>query len=81
MEYLEFESEDLDYSTIENEITNFYGIGYPNSSNFMELEVGVHGGYSIFASNGIIEFSAIVGKKKDNEDYSITIRPKRLKKN
>lgn len=77
MERLEFESESIDYSTIEDIITEFYNLGFTNSSNFMELEVGVKDGYYIFATKASIEFSSIVGKKKDGK-YSITICPKKI---
>lgn len=79
MKKLEFESESLSYSEIEDKITKFYGIGYPESSNFMELKVGVHSNYYIMASKGSIEFSAIVGRKAENKGYGITISPNKVK--
>ncbi len=80
MEKLEFESKSLSYSEIEDKITLFYGIGYPDSSNFMELEVGVHSNYYIMASKGSIEFSTIVGRKANTEDYLVIIKPIKLKR-
>lgn len=79
MKKLEFESESLSYVEIEDKITDFYRIGFPDSSNFMELEVGIHSNYSIMASKGSIEFSAIVGKKENGKGYMITISPKKIK--
>lgn len=78
MEKLEIKTSKLDYSVIENEICNFYKLGYADSSNFMELENGVHSGYVIVTSKGSIEFSSIVGKTKDN-NYLVTIVPKTIK--
>ena len=80
LEKLEFEPDSLYYSTIEDEITRFYDLGYADSSNFMEIDLGVHSGYYIMATKGIIEFSAIVGKAKDNK-YIVTINPYKIKKN
>lgn len=79
MEKLEFEAKSLSYVEIEDKITSFYDIGYPDSSNFMELEIGVHSHYYIMASKGSIEFSAIVGKKANSEGYLVIIRPIKLK--
>ena len=80
MEKLEFETKSLSYIEIEDEVTSFYDIGYPDSSNFMELIIGVHSNYYIMASKGSIEFSAIVGKKNNDEGYLVTIRPIKLKR-
>lgn len=80
MEKLEFKTDTVYYSTIEDEITQFYDLGYANSSNFVELENGVHSGYVISATKGSIDFSTIVGKTKENE-YSITINPIKIKRN
>lgn len=80
MEKLEFEVKSLSYAEIEDKITLYYDIGYPNSSNFMELETGVHSNYYIMASKGSIEFSAIVGKKANDEGYLVTIRPIKIKR-
>ena len=79
MEKLEFEAQDISYSTIEDAITEFYDLGYTNSSNFMELEIGIKSGYYIFATKGSIEFSSIVGKKEAG-GYHITICPKKISK-
>lgn len=80
MEKLEFETKRLSYIEIEDEVTSFYDIGYPDSSNFMELRTGVHSNYYIMASKGSIEFSAIVGKKNNDDGYLVTIRPIKIKR-
>ena len=80
MEKLEFETKNLSYVEIEDKVTSFYDIGYPDSSNFMELKIGVHSNYYIMASKGSIEFSAIVGRKENDEGYLVTIKPIKLKK-
>ena len=80
MEKLEFETKSLSYIEIEDEVTSFYDIGYPDSSNFMELRMGVHSNYYIMVSKGSIEFSAIVGKKNNDEGYLVTIRPIKIKR-
>lgn len=49
MEKLEFETKSLSYIEIE-EVTSFYDIGYPDTSNFMELRAGPHSNYYIMAS-------------------------------
>ena len=80
MEKLEFETKSLSYLEIEDEVTSFYDLGYPDSSNFMELEIGVHRNYYIMASKGNIEFSAIIGKKNNDDGYLVTIIPIKLKR-
>lgn len=80
LEKLEFETDSLYYSTIEDKITKFYDLGYADSSNFMEIDLGVHSDYYIMATKGTIEFSAIVGSTKDNK-YIVTINPYKIKKN
>lgn len=81
MEKLEFETKNLSYVEIEDEVTSFYDIGYPDSSNFMELKIGVHSNYYIMASKGSIEFSAVVGRNANDEGYLVTIKPIKLKRN
>lgn len=78
MEQLEFKCDSLSYGEIENRITLFYGLGYTNSSDFMELELGIHT-YNIVATKGNIEFSAIVGKDIKGNGYIVTIIPKKVK--
>lgn len=79
MEKYEFRTDNLYYSNIEDKILTYYGLGYANSSNFMELENGIHSGYFIFATKGTIEFSTIVGKTKD-DDYLVVINPSKIKR-
>lgn len=78
MEQLEFKCDSLSYGEIEDRITSFYELGYTNSSDFMELELGIHT-YNIMATKGSIEFSAIVGKDAKGNGYVVTIIPKKVK--
>ena len=80
MEQLEFEVKTLSYAEVEDLITSYYDIGYPDSSNFMELKIGVHSNHYIMASKGSIEFTAIVGRKANNDGYIVTINPSEIKK-
>lgn len=80
MEEFEFQTDSLSSFIIEDIITLHYGIGYSSSSNFMELELGVHRDYHIMSSKGSIDFSAIVGKNKNGKRYIVTIRPIKLNK-
>lgn len=79
MEKLEFKAENLDYSVIEDEITRYYDLGYADSSNFMEIELGTHSGYFIMATKESIEFSAIAGRTKDNK-YLVIITPHKIRR-
>ncbi len=79
MEKLEFKTDNLDYSDIEDEITRYYDLGYADSSNFMEIELGIHSSYFIMATKGTIEFSAIAGRTKDNK-YLVIITPHKIRR-
>ena len=76
----QFVSSSIDYSTIEDEITNHYKLGLPHSSNFMYLDIGIHRNYTILADNGSICFSMIIGQLKDG-NFEITIMPNSITNN
>lgn len=80
MEQLEFETTTLSSFFIEDKITYFYDIGYSHTSNFGELELGIHRDYHIMASKGSIDFSATVGKSANGKGYTVVIRPLKIKK-
>lgn len=73
MEGFEFESDSLSYGTIENEICDYYNLGYANSSTFMELSVGKGQRISISAEKGYISCFINAYQKKDSERYIVTI--------
>ena len=75
----EFTSNTIDYYTIESEVTNYYHLGMPYNSNFMELDLGIHNDYVIQANNGLIYFTAIVGQSKEGK-YIITVVPNSISK-
>lgn len=77
MESFEFETEDLSYAVVEEIILNHYECGYPQSSNFNELEIGVHSNLFIQGETKDIRFTSIVGKKVDG-GYKVTIKPERI---
>lgn len=77
MEKYEFETEDLSYVDIEERVLRYYGLGYPQSSNFNELKEGVNKGLYIQGEGKDITFTAIVGKKPD-KGYIVTISPERI---
>lgn len=54
MEGFEFECSSLDYGTIENKLCSYYNLGFPNSSNFMELKLDAGNRITIFATKGSI---------------------------
>ncbi|MDD4375534.1 MAG: hypothetical protein PHR25_02015 [Clostridia bacterium] len=78
MEKFEFETTDLSYSNIEDQVTTYYNLGYSNSSSFNELNLKCNVNLTIFASKGSIEFSAIVSETKNNT-YLVCISPKLIK--
>lgn len=78
-EEFEFITDSLSYSVIEEKILEFYELGYADSSNFMKLEEGISSDHYIVATNGVIEFSTIVGKTKDGL-YSVTCHPSSVKR-
>jgi hypothetical protein len=78
-EHFEFTTEILGYSTIEDTILSHYDLGYANSSSIMELPEGHSSSHYISATKGIIEFSARVGKMKD-EKYLVTCYPSSVKR-
>jgi hypothetical protein len=79
VEKYEFITDSLGYSNIEREILNYYNLGDANSSDFMELEMGISKEHFIFAKKGTIEFTSIVWKTKDGQ-FLVTINPKKIRK-
>ena len=80
MDSFEFKTDNLYYSDIEERILNYYNLGYANTSDFMELEIGVGKQYYISATGGDIKFSATVGRTPDSQ-YLVMIRPIKISKN
>lgn len=76
----EFTTENLSYSSVEENILNYYDLGYADSSNFMELPEGRSSSHNIRGTNGIIEFSAHAFKGNDGL-YHVTCYPSNVKKN
>ncbi|MDD2391667.1 MAG: hypothetical protein PHU94_01855 [Bacilli bacterium] len=77
MNKYEFTTDSLSYGNIEHEILKYYDLGFANSSDFMELQLGINKEHNIFATKGSIDFTAIVGKTNDN-NYIVTITPKKI---
>lgn len=77
MENFEFQTEDLSYAKVEEIILNHYELGYPQSSNFNELSIGVHSEYFIQGETKDITFTAIVGRKTEG-GYKVTIKPEKI---
>lgn len=77
MESFEFETENIDYSYVEEIILNHYGLGYPQSSNFNELRKGAHSGYFIQGETKDITFTAIVWEKVGG-GYKVAIKPEKI---
>lgn len=80
MDNLEFITDKASWGKIEEQIVDYYDLGYADSSNFMYLSNGINSSLCIQATKGSIEFSAIVGENKDG-NYNITIMPKKIKRN
>lgn len=78
MEKFEFETTDLSYSNVEDQITTYYDLGYSNSSSFNELSLKWNTNLSIFSSKGSVEFNAFVSQTKNNA-YLVCISPKLIK--
>ena len=79
MEGFSFETEKLDYGAIEDAICKHYGLIYPSSSNFTELEVGKGQSLTIIAENGSICCGATAYKKKDSDKYIVSISSANVK--
>ena len=77
MDKFEFDTDSISYNSVEEKILNYYNLGYPQSSNFNELRVGVHSGYYIQGETADITFTAIVARKS-NGGYSVTINPEKI---
>lgn len=66
MDKLECEVEGFDYNSIESVITNFYGLGYGQSSTFMELKEGFNT-ISIMGAKGSGTFRVSAHTTKDGK--------------
>ncbi len=73
MEGFEFECSSLYYGTIESKLCDYYDIGEPNSSNFMELKLDECNSITISATKGSISCRARVYRKKDSELYLVSV--------
>ncbi len=81
MQGFEFEAKSLDYGTIESEICRYYDLGYPNSSNFMEITTGIGQTIFIDAVNGSIRCRVSAYQKKDSEQFLVSVSGAEIKKN
>ena len=80
MDKLECEVSSFNYGPIESAITKFYGMGFPSSSNFIELKEGSNS-ITIVADKASGDFSVLAYKTKDGKCMiSCSLRGK-LKKN
>lgn len=71
---LEYESNNLDYSSVESHICDYYDLGYADSSNFMELKPDSGQSITISATKGTISCWARAYKKSgENDVYLISI--------
>lgn len=73
MECFEFECSSLDYGTIESKLCNYYDLGFPNSSNFMELKPDEWNNITISATKGNISCCARAYQRKDSELYLVSV--------
>lgn len=79
MESLSYKIDDLDYGTVERCITEFFDMGFAESSNLpIELSEKTYGNYNIIATKKIGEFSIRISKQKDGT-YWLTAYPYKLK--
>lgn len=81
MEGFEFETKNLGYSSIELPICRHYDLGYPSSSNFMKLTEGEDQSITIVADKGCIDCSLFVCKKRDSENYLVSVGCVSVKRN
>jgi len=80
MESLNVTIDNLYYSTVEREITDFYDMGYPDNSSLpMEFRENESGTYSIFATKKWGEFHIRINKKRDGK-YDLYVSPYKLAK-
>ena len=80
MSGFEFEAMALDYGTIENEVCRYYDLGYPNSSNFIEITTGIGQTIFIDAVKGSIRCHISAYQKKDSEKYVVTVSGAEVKR-
>ncbi len=70
---------DLDYGTVERCITDFFDMGYAESSNLpIELSEKTYGNYYISATKKLGEFSIRINEQKDGS-YWLYAYPSKLK--
>ena len=74
----DFKTDSLSYSTIEDIICKHYGLGYANSSDFMEIEEGSSSEHYITATKGMIEFS-MSAYKLPSGNYTVHCYPRSVK--
>ena len=74
----EFISDTMNYSTIESEVSNYYNLGFPESSNFMPNKIGRYGDCTLLTTNGLINFSMTIGQSKEGK-YIISVMPYNIK--
>lgn len=66
MDRLECEVGSFNYVSIESVITQFYGLGYAESSDFMEIKEGINT-ITIIGTRGSGTFSVLAYKTKDGK--------------
>ena len=78
----EYESNVLYYSDVESHICDYFDLGYPDSSNFMELKPQNGQSITISATKGTISCWASAYKKSGNNDlYIISISAVSISRN
>ena len=73
MEGFEFECSSLDYGTIENKLCNYYDLGFPNSSNFIEVKSDEWNSITVFATNGSVSCCVRAYQRKDSKLYLVSV--------
>lgn len=66
MDKLECEVSSFNYGPVESAITNYYGMGFPSSSNFMELKEGLNS-ITIIADKASGDFNVLAYTTKDGK--------------
>lgn len=81
MEGFQYESERLDYYSVERTICDHYELGYANSSNFLEIQPGWIGqAITIFATKGSISCYVNADPKKNSTLFSICVSYVKIKR-
>ena len=73
VEGFEFSADALDYGTIEDAICLHYGLGYSNSSNFMEIVPGRGQSITIIAVKGSVTCFISAYAMKDSDQYIVSV--------